>query len=65
MKLEVVQIGKYYALRKWSWFWLSYRYLDLENPEFTWGKESEYFMDCLTMNKNHPEFLRATKDQKV
>lgn len=61
--MKLVKIGEYYALRKG--FFFNHVYLDLVKPGFWWSKSSGYFRDCLTTDKNHKQFIRLMKDEKV
>ena len=47
---KIVKIGKYYAIRKWSLFYLGYQYKDLEHG-FWWSKEDRFFDSCLAKTK--------------
>lgn len=51
-RYSVVQFrnGKW-AVRKWDYFFMCYRYMDLHHPEFWWSPECFHFECCLSDTK--------------
>jgi len=46
--MKVVKVRGKYAVRRFSFFYLRYVYLDLRSPSLWWSKDNCFFSDCLT-----------------